>query len=106
MYEAVIKTVSNACLCVCWLLLPCARVPIAKLGYRATPVFICHEKDVFLMNIVGAKFIVCTHWLNIVGAAAPTAPMVPKLGSQRIIFGHGIIARSLADSGGGGGNEA
>ena len=35
-------------------------------------------KKVFLsQNIVGANYIVCTHWLNIVGAAAPIAPMVP-----------------------------
>ena len=35
------------------------------------------EKGVLLQNIVGAEYIVSTHWLNIVGAAAPTAPMVP-----------------------------
>ena len=35
-------------------------------------------KRVFLFqNIVGAESIVCTQWQNIVGAAAPTAPMVP-----------------------------
>ena len=35
-------------------------------------------KKLFLFqNIVGAEYIACTHWLNIVGAAAPTAPMVP-----------------------------
>ena len=28
-------------------------------------------------NIVGVEYIVCTHCLNIVGAGAPTAPMVP-----------------------------
>ena len=26
----------------------------------------------YSQNIVGAEYIVCTHWLNIVGAAAPT----------------------------------
>ena len=30
-----------------------------------------------LQNNVGAECIVRTHWLNIVGATAPTAPMVP-----------------------------
>ena len=35
-------------------------------------------KRAFLFqNIVGAEYIVCTHCLNIVGASAPTAPMVP-----------------------------
>ena len=35
-------------------------------------------KRVFLFqNIVDAEYIVCTYWLNIAGAAAPTAPMVP-----------------------------
>ena len=32
---------------------------------------------VLLQNIVSAKYIVCTHWLNIVGAPAPTTPMIP-----------------------------
>ena len=36
-----------------------------------------YEKGVFLQNIVSAEYIVCTHWLDIVGADAPTAPMVP-----------------------------
>ena len=39
--------------------------------------FLYHEKNILLQNIVGAECIVCTHWLNIVGAAALTAPMVP-----------------------------
>ena len=31
------------------------------------------EKGCFCSeNIVGVEYIVCTHWLNIVGAAAPT----------------------------------
>ena len=35
------------------------------------------EKRVLLQNIVGAEYMVYTHWLNILGAAAPTAPVVP-----------------------------
>ena len=34
------------------------------------------EEGVLLQNIVGAEYIVCTHWLNIVGATAPNTPMV------------------------------
>ena len=50
---------------------------IVELGHRTTPVFILHEKGVLLQNIASAERIVCTYWLNIVGTAAPTAPMVP-----------------------------
>ena len=46
-------------------------------GHRDSSVFMYDEKDVLLENVVGAEYIICTHWLNIVGAAAPTAPMVP-----------------------------
>ena len=47
-------------------------------GQRTIPSVLMHdEKGVLLQNIVGAEYIVCTHWLNIVGATAPTAPMVP-----------------------------
>ena len=44
----------------------------------------------FAENIVGAEYIVCTHWLNIVGAAAPTAPMVltPMLPEVRVVGLH------------------
>ena len=34
------------------------------------------EKAFLFKNIVGAECIVCTHWLNIAGAAAPIAPLV------------------------------
>ena len=34
------------------------------------------KKGVLLQNIVGAKYIVCTHLLNIVGTTAPTSLMV------------------------------
>ena len=56
-------------------------------------------KRVYLLfqNIVGAECIVCIHWLNIVGAAAPTAPMVPTPMSHR----HGRRKR-----GGGGQGDA
>ena len=51
---------------------------IAKtFGHRTSSVFIYDEKGVLLQNIVGAEYILCTRWLNIVDAAAPTAPMVP-----------------------------
>ena len=40
-------------------------------------VFIYHVNNVLLQNIVGVECIACTHWLNTVGAGAPTAPMVP-----------------------------
>ena len=36
------------------------------------------ERVFLSQNIVSAEQIVCTHWLNNVGAAAPTVPMVPK----------------------------
>ena len=50
----------------------------------------CDEKGVLLQNIVGSEYIVCTHWLNIVGAAAPTAPMIPapmyvRFDSSRVV---------------------
>ena len=57
---------------------------IAKPGHRRThSAFIYHEKDVLFLNIVGAECIVCTHWRYIVGAAAPTSPMVPTPMHQR-----------------------
>ena len=39
--------------------------------------FIHVEKGFLPQNIVGAQYIACTHWPNIVGAQAPTEPMVP-----------------------------
>ena len=47
---------------------------LRKLGRRITP---SDEKGILLHNIVGAEYTVCTHWLNIEGATAPTEPMVP-----------------------------
>ena len=44
-----------------------------------TSVLMCDEKEVLSQNIVGKEYIICTHWINIVGAAAPTVPMVPTL---------------------------
>ena len=37
------------------------------------------EKGFLVQIIVGAEYIACTHCLIIVGAAAPTEPMVPTL---------------------------
>ena len=43
-------------------------------------VLTCLPSFLFLfVNIVGAEYIVCTHCQIIVGAAAPTEPMVPTL---------------------------
>ena len=50
----------------------CENFVIEQLVFRDSMM-----KQVFLsQNIVGAEYIVCTHWLNIVGAAALTTPMV------------------------------
>ena len=50
---------------------------IAKLGHKTTASLFYHEKGVLFQNIVGAECTVCTHWPYIVGAAVPTASMVP-----------------------------
>ena len=74
-----IKTVPNAFYVFAGYFYCDIDLSIAKFGHGTThAVFINHDKYVLLQVIVGAEYIVCTHWLNIVGAAgAPTAPMVP-----------------------------
>ena len=74
------ETVSDAFDMFCSLLFLWYWPDIAKdVICRTTPV-VMHDEKVFLFeNIVGAEYIVCTHWLNIVGAAAPIAALVPIL---------------------------
>ena len=45
--------------------------------------------------IVGAEYIVCTHCLIIVGAAAPTEPVVPTLMNVVTTLSKGCILVSL-----------
>ena len=79
-HEAVIKPVSDA-FCVFVVTLRwywpeyCESLFIKQLVFCNSVM----ERVFLFQNIVGAEYIVCTLWLNTVGADAPTAPMVPTL---------------------------
>ena len=80
-FQAVIKPVSDVfCVFVATFTVVLTLV-LRKLCHKMIKQLVFRDsmmKKVFLShNIVGAEYIVCTHWLNIVDAAAPAAPMVP-----------------------------